>query len=500
MNGFIRDREIGYIFSKEEYARAAHGNLPWYQAAGQDYFNYTPIFIGLNLREPLLAAELQRYKSFGSKKEGRGCLITPDTPSPLQAAAQKTQNIEHLKGTLSEFVLSLKQSFPVGLTVSDIEKRQLQEEGVILSGLDAVDQSDRIKLSSFLVGDAGYMRKRYYCAPEIETKRESRRFYLGFGPTRFIIANELHCKLEAYEGVYAAVEEFTRSSERLFVIFGQAGSGKSTCILDAMEKVSTSNPQYKVLHFVQRYKPIIDSFKALAKVHPEEKKFVVVDDLHVFSEYLGEVLNSSWAKNIAIFSSARLGEWHSRLERQLGRGVTHELRRFSLSDAARLVQALTSNVPAPALQKLSPSERVEKFLRSRRQLLIAMKEAVGGGEFNTIIEDEYASLGALGTRMCFLIVAVATLARVGITKAQLRQIWPKVDNSSELDDCLAALSGIVELGANGRLAARHELYVRHLIDKRVDVDEVRDAFVHILNVFSGYTVHVIRQSDKSDGQ
>jgi tetratricopeptide (TPR) repeat protein len=176
------------------------------------------------------------------------------------------------------------------------------------------------------------------------------------------------------------------------------------------------------------------------------------------------------------------------------------LRRFSEGDAAKLVEALISNVPNPALKKLTTTERLSKFLNSRRQLLIAMKEAVGGGEFDGIIENEFASLKEQERRIFFLIVAVSTLARVGIQKGQMQQIWIKGGYTKNLEICLSELLGIVEPGANGRLLARHELYVRHIIDNQADLNELRDAFVRILDFFGGYKIPVIRSIDKLDGQ
>jgi hypothetical protein len=47
-----------------------------------------------------------------------------------------------------------------------------------------------------------------------------------------------------------------------------------------------------------------ESFRALAKLHPSEKKIVIVDDLHIYGEDLGQVLSSSWSRDIVIVSSA----------------------------------------------------------------------------------------------------------------------------------------------------------------------------------------------------
>ena len=78
-------------------------------------------------------------------------------------------------------------------------------------------------------------------------------------------------------------------------------------------------------------------------------------------------------------------------------------------------------------------------MSSKRQLLIAMKEATGEREFNSIIEDEFNGIKEYATRLLFLIVAVATLSRAGIKESTAREIFIGLFPSSDIKECLDTL-------------------------------------------------------------
>ena len=61
------------------------------------------------------------------------------------------------------------------------------------------------------------------------------------------------------------------------------------------------------------------------------------------------------------------------------------------------------------------------------------------------------------------------------------------------------LAGIVEPGTNGRLQARHELYVRHILSSICSIEELYEAWISVLEYFSGYKVPVIKNVEKLDG-
>lgn len=78
LNGDINKPEDGFIFSPQEYV--GENNKPssiWYEQVATDFYNYTFLFIGTKLNEPLLQHYLQRYKIINRSEEGSSFLLVP---------------------------------------------------------------------------------------------------------------------------------------------------------------------------------------------------------------------------------------------------------------------------------------------------------------------------------------------------------------------------------------------------------------------------------------
>lgn len=119
LNGSIDQLRHGIIFSASEYAKATARPLPWYEQCASDFVRSPILFIGTKLSEPLLKFHIERYKNVTGKSPGRSYVITPSA-TPLQKQALLDYNIEHIAGTLADFVEWLKSSFPTPLKPLDL--------------------------------------------------------------------------------------------------------------------------------------------------------------------------------------------------------------------------------------------------------------------------------------------------------------------------------------------------------------------------------------------
>ena len=79
-----------------------------------------------------------------------------------------------------------------------MEQKILEAEGLKIDGMRP-DDAD--KLHSFTPADAASLSNRYNAFRDDDKKRESRRFYLGFGPSPAVIAHEMYCELESYREI-----------------------------------------------------------------------------------------------------------------------------------------------------------------------------------------------------------------------------------------------------------------------------------------------------------
>lgn len=95
-------------------------------------------------------------------------------------------------------------------------------------------------------------------------------------------------------------------------------------------------------------------------------------------------------------------------------------------------------------------------------------------------------------------MGLATVARVGISLETAAVIYGN-KCSRPFKSTLDALEGIIDINNAGRLFARHEIYVREIIQHAINFGQFSEALCDILEVFSRYEIPVIKKINRTDG-
>jgi len=151
-----------------------------------------------------------------------------------------------------------------------------------------------------------------------------------------------------------------------------------------------------------------------------------------------------------------------------------------------------------SIAEVHADAQLEARGRSKSQLLIALHEVTESEYFGETISHEFTTLPDTETRFLCLIAGIATIARVGLSLDMAREALSSRLGSRSLASALNALAGIVESNADGRLFARHEMYVRHIVTTVIDFPEFSQAICALLRVFCQYEIPVIRRVNKRD--
>lgn len=239
----------------------------------------------------------------------------------------------------------------------------------------------------------------------------------------------------------------------------------------------------------------------LSRLHPEDKIIVYFGESFIFGDSFSEDLLSVDAGKMLFVGDARTSEWRNHLRRRL-EGVNHrsfEFQRFAPEDYDGLANAILEYVPAPRFHKMSPEQRNDEFKKSNSQLLIAMKEVTQSKKFRDIIAREFHDLPDDDCRACFLICGVATLARSGITRGMAKETYDRLSTQRSFASAISELEGIVFEDRNGRLVARHEVYVRHIIENVATIELAQRAICALLNSYTKFDVPVIKSVGRQDG-
>lgn len=493
--------EHGYIFSEAEYNEAISKGHPWYRQAISDYVEKLPVFIGSKLKEPILSLELDRARPRGNEGLGVAFLVTPDNFTPIQLAELEARGIVVVKGYLSDFVTFLKQKTnargvsPKSALASRgaMGKALAQRGGVTASDLGVAKHLRMIADGQGSISIAKLSNT--------VVKTAARLFLEGKPPSWEVVFSDIPPRLNQTNSLIDQLEESFHSDERLFVAYGQSGSGKTTAVMQALKQLAGDGSRIPIYEISGNIPSLRSAIDLLARLYPVEKIVVYFGESFLFGDSFAEDLLSVDSGRMLFVGDARTNEWRNHIRRRL-EGVNYrsfEFQRFSPEDYEELANAILSYVPAPRFHKMSPQDRVKEFDRSRSQLLIAMKEVTQSGNFRDIIAAEYNNLLDDDCRYLFLICGVATLARSGINSGLAKEAYDHVSRQRSFPSALQELDGIVFEDRNGRLVARHEVYVRHVLENVATTEHLKSAIVSILNAFTKFDVPVIKSVGRQDG-
>jgi len=497
LNGEANKPEHGLIFSRDEYSEALNDENPWYEELATDYYRFTPVIIGSRLNEPLLDVELDRMK----RREGKGgaaFLVVPDQLTPIQAEVLASRNIFHIEMSLEEFVDLARHELGDIVSVGSIATGA--NEQISASMLASLTPQDiNAALAVYPISYAAQQSALRDLADDFQ--KLARDFLLGAPATWPIAASDVPVELAEGRNLVPFITESVAQGHKMIVVTGAAGSGKSTLVKQALLRMLKDDRSSIVYDLRGEAHSFNRVFSLLRRIHPDRRVFVHLDSLYVYGDKLSADLEAQRDSNIVVVTSARSGEWRERFERHFwSMAVTYELRRFSEADYAPLANRILRYVPSPSFSRATPEARLEKFQKSRRQLLIALREITESKKFDEVIRDEYAKLPDEATRFLFRVVGVSTLSRVGLDRALAKDIYGKQRFNRSFESALLALEGIVVMNAQARLQVRHELYVEYIFKHTESLENYLQAVIAILTALSRYQVPLITSLSRIDAQ
>ncbi|TYB81921.1 SIR2 family protein [Maritimibacter fusiformis] len=493
--------EHGYIFSEAEYSEAISKGHPWYRQAITDYVEKLPVFVGSKLKEPILSLELDRARPRGNEGLGVAFLVTPDNFTPIQLAELEARGIVVITGYLSDFVAFLRQKTNTGGILPESALASRGAMGKALAQRGRVTASDLGVAKHLRVIADGQGSISIHKLSDTEIKTAARHFLEGKPPSWEVIFAGIPPRLNQTSSLIDQLEESLQSDERLFVAYGQSGSGKTTAVMQALKQLAGDGGRIPIYELGGNIPSLRSAIDLLARLYPDEKIVVYFGESFLFGDSFAEDLLSVDSGRMLFVGDARTKEWKNHIRRRL-EGVNYrsfEFQRFSPEDYEELANVILSFVPAPRFHKMSPQDRVKEFDRSRSQLLIAMKEVTQSGKFREIIAAEYNDLPDDDSRYLFLICGIATLARSGINSGLSKEAYDRISRQKSFPSALQELDGIVFEDRNGRLVARHEVYVRHVLENVATTEHLKSAIVSMLRSFTRFDVPVIKSVGRQDG-
>jgi tetratricopeptide (TPR) repeat protein len=499
LHGDALKPEHGFIFSPTEYSRRLNSDRhDWYRQAAADYASYTPVFIGSRLNEPIMAAELDRARPSLGMGLGLAFLVTPDSFTEVQLASFKARNIVVVQATLAGFVEWLRSTSGKKVTPIDVARR-VNAFANELSERFAVNAADVETAKSIIIHTWQETKSEADKLGDTALGKAAQNYLEGEPPTWRLSATDVPVWLTATNALFEKLKQAIDVTERVFVVFGQSGSGKTTATMQALLRIVRENPGKKLYELRGDVKSLRAALNLIERIHKDEHVIVYIGDAFIYGDSLLEDVMSVKRGAMTLVTGARSGEWREHIQRRIGEvSSSFQYQRFVEADFQPLVGRLLQYVPAPRFKRMTPPERIARLKSSTGQLLIALRETTESDRFTNVITREFQTLSDDACRTLALAVGISTIARTGLSPAAAREAYNGFGFGRPFVKALNALDGIVSIAPGGRLFARHETYVRHIIDNVASFGAVVDATSAILRTYTKYDTPIVKNVGRQD--
>lgn len=267
LNGRIEDYP-SMTFSPRQYAERAVRQDPWYSHLIADLTSHPVVFVGTELNEPLLWQHMEmRGRKTARQRELRpgSYLVTPSI-SAARAAMLDEFNIKLVSMGHAEFVAT------------------------VLDSMEVERQAGLKKISSRLSAKVG--GQFLFRVADLRTQKDdgSGQFLLGREPYWSDITSGLAVERE-FESKLK--EELEQDNERIVILTGTAGSGKSTTIMRLALEYHASGKQVGWLNS----EVDLPLWQVKEAVHSAGLDVVAIDDADNFGHQVGPLITELSSEN-----------------------------------------------------------------------------------------------------------------------------------------------------------------------------------------------------------
>lgn len=498
LHGSVDRLQEGVIFSPEEYADISSQEHHWYAMLPQDYTDSVFLFIGTNIDEPALLKVLNDFKLKYKTEPGRHYLLIPSATTHQINSLMSRYNVEHLPGKLEDFTNWLESEFPKPLASIDLFHANNPGLTDILSTVKPGEQTKKyssreldVLTSVVLLNNSFFSKVPVHAGQSIEYD-----FYTGVKPTWSDIKSKIPAELQVYQSFRDTVKNNIKENIHISVLIGQAGSGKTTVLMQIAESLSKEIDL--PLYYYDNSAPLDELIYALNGIH--DRYVIFIDKLSNCIPQLLKIINEKKLDSCFIVCTERKNIWKKTCEsRCASYARTLDVEKITKSDALKILSKLELYGRWTRLASMTKDERLNEFMiHSNKQILIALLESTRGKGFKEIIEDDYNNLESPEERSLVNLVGLFTLHNnTGIKKGNAFNALLSLHPNCTPDSIFNNLSGIL-YSSHGNVYARHPVYIEHLFTHVTNKHHLAEAIVAIVRSFSAYDVPYAKSLNKRD--
>jgi tetratricopeptide (TPR) repeat protein len=468
--------ELAPVITRDDYTRVRQRKDVLFRRFVADLIQRTVIFLGYSLSDHNFDDVItEAHDKLGRNDIQRAYAVIPDAKLPdIEYWEQKRISILPLMA--SDFFDAL---------ASELEAFSKSEPTTTRTTPETTHDSDSYLNEleqAFEVGGAF----------QIKNRLQARHYYAGYPPDWSVVAEQFDAQRDLNDVIvedYLWADEVRRDVRQEWVLItGGAGSGKSTLL---RRLAYDTHHEWERPSLFYRDGTAIP-FDALRQyiLNAKQRVFIYIDNAATNSNTALRIWHYSKSANlpVTIISAARKNEWnHVRNQLRRVSVIEHELDRLSEKEIGNVLDKLQDNHCLMALSRLGHEERMDVFRKKAdRQLLVALREATEGKEFEEILHDEYSGIPTIEAKRAYLFVCFmhqyGAPVRVGILSRYL--------NMSIIDigqKILPAAEGVIIVDQPDErdeivYKARHRVVAELVFAREASRDDNYDRAIDFLSV------------------
>jgi hypothetical protein len=372
------------VITQDDYARFQTKRRMLWERLKTEFATSTLLYIGYSGRDPNWRLVLDEIAQEFYPTTIPQSYRTDPCPDPLDIELFQHRNVHTLQTDLDGFQVMVKAE--LGDFKPDPDLLKKYKEGVPNDLLAAFEKNPAalLRLLSSWV---------YVNAADFHAAPNTHQFLRGDLPTWSLVGGNIQFRRDIEEEVWNEVLEFAtdpNAKSRGVAVIAPAGYGVSTLLMSIAAQI-VKEKVGRVFMLRPSAQVLEGDVAFAAGLFLGSNIFFVVDQAREQATAIATSLSQLPKSNCLFIVGERKNEW--RMARIRARLNEYEIAPLSDAEIDRLLDYLTKE---GALNKLGELDREYQFAvvkeKHEKQLLVVLREATEGDNFDAIIEDEYRGI------------------------------------------------------------------------------------------------------------
>lgn len=444
------------IITQSDYAKFKERRRMLFELLKMEFTTSNVLYVGYSNNDPnwrTIRTEIE--SEFYPSKVPPSYRIAPNT-DPLDTEILKSKGIETINAKLDEFCRV------AAATLKDLEESAnwLKKLGTnVPSPLFETYEKNPAAVLRFVASWTYANQAPFNESPNTEA------FLKGDRANWALIAQQHHFERDIEEELYEELLDYatsTSTNPRSVALLGAAGYGMTTQLLSMAVRLVKEQAGPVFTH--RPGTPFLEGdVEFAASIFPNQRPVFIVDNAADYASRIASAIGS--LRDLHLPGFFLLGERKNEWRQSQGRfhPAEFEIEPLSEPEIIRLLDCLAKHNALGDLENLDRDLQIAVIVKKHgKELLVVMREATEGKQFDAILEDEYRGIGDDLARRLYLLVCGFYQHGVYLRDTLLADL---LDSSlSDLHSMTAAATeGVVIYDCVDESSGRYSARARHRV-------------------------------------